>query len=129
MPDGTVHLADRRGRGGPVVEFGEAESPVRAEIFREHLVDGRCWQGRRRLLQLGQRRAVGAGDLRRQRSLEDRECLPELERSALELAENPEDLLRGPLLQLLRDDLSRPAAEPLAQAERGAAGHSHRQGG
>src|SRR5580658_8777742 len=71
---------------------------------------------------------VRAGDLRGQRRLEDGQRLAELERPALELAQDPEDLLGGALLDFLRDDLGRSPAQALAEPERGAADQAHRQG-
>ena len=103
--------------------------PVRPEVGGQDLVHGAGGQRRRGLLELGQGGAVRAGDLRRQRRLEDGQGLAELERPALELAQDPEDLLGGALLDLLGDDLGRPAAEPLAEPERGPARQAHRQGG
>jgi hypothetical protein len=86
--------------------------PVVPEVGGEHPVHRGGRQRRRGLLQPGQRRPVGAGQLGRQRRLEDRQRLAELHRPALELAEHPEDLVGGALLDLLRDDLRRLAPDP-----------------
>ena len=112
---------------GRVVELAEALPPARAELVGEHLVHGRRGQRRGRLLQLGQRRPVGAGDLLGQRRLEDRQRLAELHRAALELAEHAEQVLGGALLHLGGDDLGGQAGDPLAEPERGAPGEAQRQ--
>ena len=128
-PGGAVHLADGGGRGRAVVEVGEVVPPVGSEVGYEHPVHGSGGQRRRGFLKPGQRGPVGPGDLGGQRCLEDRQGLPELQRTALQLAEDLEDLLCGPLLDLLRHDLGRASAEALAKAERGPAGQTNRQGG
>jgi hypothetical protein len=46
-PAGAVHLPDRGGGGGLVVELGERLAPVRAEIFGEDTVHGAGGQRRR----------------------------------------------------------------------------------
>ena len=68
--------------------------------------------------------AVRAGDVVGQHRLEQAQRLPELHRPALELAEHLEQLLRGPLLQLLADLLGGRAADPSAEAEGRAARRS-----
>src|SRR5204862_3757776 len=78
----------------------------------------------RGLLQPGQRGAVRRGKLFRQRGFEDGHRLAELHRAALELPEDAEDLLSGALLDLGGDQLSRAAAQPLAETERRAAGEA-----
>ena len=128
-PDRLVHLPDGRGGGGRVVEGVERRPPVIPEVGGEHPVHRGGRQRRRGLLQLGQRRPVGAGQLGRQRRLEDRQRLAELHRPALELAEHPEDLVRGALLDLLSDDLRRLAPDPPGYPERGPAGEAERQPG
>ena len=119
VPHAPVHLADRGCGRRLVVELGEAGPPVLAHVAREHLVNSPGRQRRRGFLQPGQGIPVRAGDLRRQRSLEYRQRLPELHRAALELAKNPEDLLRCPPLNFLGDQLGWPAAQPLAGSQRG----------
>ena len=57
------------------------------------------------------------------------DSLPELQRAALQLAEDPEDLLGGPLLDLVGDDFGRTPAQPLAKPPRGPAGQADRQCG
>ena len=121
-PGRAVHLADA-GRGRRlVVELLEPLPPGAAELLGEHRVHGAHRHRRRRLLQLGQRLAVGRGDLLGHRRLEDRQRLAELHRPALELPEHREQLLGGALLQLGGDGVGGPAGEPLAQAQRGAPG-------
>jgi hypothetical protein len=129
VPGGAVHLADGGGGGRAVVEIGEIVPPVRAEVGHEHPVHGCGRQRRRGFLELGQGGPIGPGDLGGQRRLKDRQGLPELERAALELTEDPEDLLRGSLLDLLRHDLGRSPAEPFPEAERRPSGQTDRQGG
>ena len=129
LPDRAVYLADGRRRPGRVVELRERLPPGRAEVPGEDLVHGPRGQRRGRLLQLGQRGPVRAGDLRRQGRLENGQRLAELHRSALELAQDAENLLGGALLDLGGDDLGRPATEPLAQAERGPASQAGGEGG
>jgi hypothetical protein len=123
-----VNLADRCGGGRLVVELGELRPPVLAETFGEHLVHRGRRQRGGRLLEFGQRGAVRAGDLGRQRCLEDRQHLAHLHGAALELAEHLEQLLRGALLDLEGDHLGGPADRPLPHSESGAAGESERQG-
>ena len=81
-----------------------------AELAGQHPVHGAGRQRRRRLLQPGERLAVGAGEVLGQGRLEDRHGLAELHRPALELAEHLEQLLGGARLHLGGDDLGRPAA-------------------
>jgi hypothetical protein len=88
---------------------------------------GRKWW--RRLLQPGQRRPVRPSELGWQGGLKYRECLADLQRAALELSKHAEDLLGGSLLDLLRDNLGRTAADSLAQPDHGTASQSGWQGG
>ena len=81
----------------------------------QHPVHGARGQRRRGFLELGQRRPVRPGDFRRQRGLEDGQRLPELHRPALELSQDPEDLLGRPLLDLGGDQFGGPAADALAE--------------
>ena len=122
----AVHLADAGRRGRLVVERWNALAPRPAELLGEHRVHGAHRHRRRRLLQLGQRLAVGAGDLLGQRGLEDRQRLAELHRPALELAQDGEELLGGALLQLGGDRSAGRPAEPLAEPEGGAPGRPAR---
>jgi hypothetical protein len=124
-----VHLADGGRGGGRVTELGEEVPPVLPELSGQHLVHGAGRQRRRGFLQLGQRGPVRAGDLRRQRRLEDGQRLAQLHGAALELAQDAEDLLGGALLDLLRDDLGRPAADALPHPDGRAARQSDRQPG
>ena len=128
-PDAPVDLADRRGRDGDVVELDEAAPPSRSELLGQHGVDRRRRKRGSAVLQLGQHRAVGRRHLLGERRLEDRQRLAELHRAALELAEDAEQLLGGPGLELRGDDLGRLPADPLPEAPRRAAGHAHGQAG
>ena len=93
LPDRPVHLPDR-GRGRrEVVERPEPLPPARPEVLGQHAVHRAGRHRRRGVLQLGQRRAVGPGQLLGQRGLEDRQGLAELHRPALELAQDLEHLL------------------------------------
>src|SRR5581483_6587611 len=67
------------------------------------------------------------GDLLRESGLEDGERLAELHRAPLQLAEHPEELVGGPLLELGRHHVGRAATEPLAQPEGGPSGDAQRQ--
>src|SRR5262249_43798615 len=69
------------------------------------------------------------GKLRGQRGLEDGQRLPELHRSALEFAQDAEDLLARTLLDLGGDQFGGAPADSLAESERGPAGQSDREGG
>src|SRR5262249_47785239 len=60
---------------------------------------------------------------------EDGQRLAELHGAALEFAENPEDLVGGPLLYLCGHELGRVAAKPLSQAQRGPPRYPNRQRG
>jgi hypothetical protein len=124
-----VHLADGRRGGRGVAELGEVVPPVLAQVGGQHLVHGAGGQRRRGLLQLGQRGPVRPGDLGRQRRLEDGQRLAQLHGAALELAEDPEDLVGGALLYFLGHDLGRPAADPLPDPEGRAARQPDRQPG
>src|SRR3954470_17522903 len=117
LPAGAMHLPDRGGSGGNLAELRERRAPVGAQPFGEHLVHRRRGHRRRGLLQLGQRRAVGTGEVLGQRRLEHRQRLTELHRAALELAEHAEQLLSGARLQLARDKLSGAAADALAEPD------------
>ena len=77
-----------------------------AEVFGEDTVHRAGGQRRGRLLQLGQRCPVEAGELRREGGLEDRQGLPELHRAALELAEHAEDLVGRAVLDLGGNELA-----------------------
>ena len=113
VPDGLVHLADGGRGGGRVAELGKEVPPVLPEFPGQHLVHGARGQRRRGFLEPGQRGPVRPRDLRRQRRLEDGQRLAQLHGAALELAQDAEDLLGRALLDLLRDDLGRPAADTL----------------
>ena len=121
-PGRPVHLPDAGRRGRGVVELAEPLPPGAAELLGEHRVDGAHRHRRRLLLQLHQRLAVGGRDLLGHRGLEHRQRLAELHRPALELAQDGEQLLGRPLLELGGDGVGRPAGQPLAEAERGASG-------
>ena len=129
VPDGPVHLAEGRGGRRLVVELGEAGPPLLPHVAREHLVNSPGRQRRRGFLQPGQGGPVRFGDLRGQRGLEDRQCLPELHRAALELAKDPEDLICCPLLDFPGHQLSWPAAQAPAGSQRGPACVPDRQPG
>ena len=79
------------------------------------------------VLEPGQLVAVGRGQLVGQGRLEDRHRLAELHRAALELTQGAEELLGGALLDLGEHRLGGRAADPLAQAQRGATGVPQRQ--
>src|SRR4051812_27518005 len=100
-----MHLADRRGGSGPVVERLEAVAPVGAQLLGERRVHDTDRQGGGGLLQSCQRSAVRRGEVLRECGFEDGQRLAELHRAALELAEDAEDLLGRALLQLGRDEL------------------------
>ena len=113
VPHRPVHLADRGGRGRGVVEGRElAAASAGPSSSAQHLVHGRGRHRRRGVLQLGQRRAVRAGQLLGQRRLEDRHGLAELHGPALELAEHLEELLGGAGLDLGGDQLGRAGRRP-----------------
>jgi len=78
-------------------------------------------------LQPGQGLAVGGGGVLGQRGLEDRQRLPELHRTALELAQHGEQLLGGAGSQLSVDRLGGLAGDPLAQPYRRTPRHAQRQ--
>ena len=113
VPDRLVDLPDRRRGRGHVVERREQRAPVLAQVGGQHLVHGTGGQRRRGFLQPGQRGPVRPGDLGRQRRLEDRQRLAQLHGAALELAQDPEDLVGRAPLDLLGHDLGGPAADPL----------------
>ena len=98
------------------------------QILGQHPVHGAGGQRRRGFLEPGQRRPVRPGELRRQRGLEDGQRLAELHRAALELPQDPEDLLGRPLLYLGRDQFGGAAAEALSEAQRGASGQPNGEG-
>jgi hypothetical protein len=58
-----VHLADARRGRWDVVEGLEPPAPVGPELLGQHGVHGAGRQGRRRLLQLGERDPVRRGDV------------------------------------------------------------------
>ncbi len=128
VPDGPVDLADRRGRGGLVVELGELVAPVRAQVLGQHPLHGAGWQRWRGFLEPGQRRPVRPGELRRQRGLEDGKRLAELHGAALELPQDPEDLLGRALLDLGRDQFGGASADALSEPKRGPAGQPNGEG-
>ena len=128
VPAALVHLADARRRGRAAVHPDELVLPVRAQALRDLVADGLGRHRRRGVLQPGQLFAIGAGDLLGQRRLEHAQRLTELHRPALELAEGPEQLLGGPLLDVGQHRLGRRPAQPLAEPERGAPGVPQRQG-
>jgi hypothetical protein len=127
VPDGPVHLANGRGCRGLVVEAAEPLAPAGAQLLLEHGVHGARGERGCRLLQPGEGLAVGTGEVLGQRRLEHRHRLAELHRPALELAEDPEELLGGAGLHLRGDDLGGPAAEPAPEAPGGPAGIPERQ--
>ena len=128
-PDRPVHLADRCGGSGLVLERPEPGAPAGTELAGEHGMHGAGRQRRRGLLQPGECLAVRTGEVLRQGGLEDRHGLAELHRPALELAEHPEQLLGGAGLDLGRHDLRGSATEPLAQTDRRAPREAQRQTG
>ena len=73
-------------------------------------------------LELRERVSVRPRHLFGEGRLEDAHGLAELHGPALELAEHPEDLLGRRALDLGGHEVSRPPADPLAHAERGASG-------
>ena len=97
--------------------------PLLAQARGDHLRDGAGRHRRGGVLQLRQRGPVRCGQLLRQRRLEHRQRLAELHRAALELTEHAEQLLRRTRLQLARDELRRPTADPLAEADGRATRH------
>src|SRR5690606_28410800 len=102
---------------------------VFAQPLLEYGVDGAGRHRRGRLLELGQRRAIGARDLLRKSRLEDRQGLAELHRAALELAEHLEELLGGALLKLAADKFRGLAHDPLAESPRRPPGEAERERG
>src|SRR4051812_15235769 len=127
VPAGPMHLTDRCGSRRLVAELLERGAPVLPESAGEDLVHRGRRHRRRGLLQLGQRRAVRAGEVFGQRSLEHRQRLAELHRPALELAEDAEQLLSGARLQLARDQLGGSAPDALAEADRPSSCHPQRE--
>ena len=128
LPDGPVHLADARRRGGLVVERLELAPPLLAEVVDQHgvhLLGGQCGG---LLLQLRQGRAVRRCHVLGQGRLEDAHRLADLHRPALELPEDAEHLLGGARLELGRDGFGRGAPDPLADSEGCPAGVPDRQG-
>ncbi len=121
VPAALVHLADARRRGRAAVQPDELVLPVRAEALRDLVADGLGRHRRRGVLQPGELLAVGPGDLLGQRRLEHAQRLAELHRPALELAERPEELLGGPLLDVGQHRLRRRPAQSLAEPERACA--------
>ena len=128
-PHRAVHLADA-GRGGrDLVEGLEAIRPAAAELLVEHAVHRGRRHRRGGLLQLGEGFAVRRGGVLGQCGFEHRQRLPEFHRTALELAEDGEQLLGGPGLQLSGDFVGGAAADPLAETDRGAPGDAEGQRG
>ena len=114
---------------GHVVEGRESLAPAPAELLVEHPVhDGRRHR-RSGFLQAGQRLAVRGGGRFGQGGLEHRQRLAELHRSALELAEDGEQLLGGARLQFGLDVGGRSSGDALAEPDGGAAGDAERQRG
>ena len=128
LPDGAVDLADRRGGGRLVIELDELVAPVRAQVLGQHPVHGAGGQRRRGFLELGQRRPVRPREFRGQRGLEDGQRLAELHRAALELPQDPEDLVGRPLLDLGGDQFGGAPADALAEPQRGPAGQPNGEG-
>jgi hypothetical protein len=128
-PLGAVHLSDRGGSRGLVVEVVELATPPRPELLGEDLVHGAGRHRRGGVLELRERRAVGSRELLGEGRLEDRQRLAELHRTALELAEDAEQLVGGASLQLGCHRLGGLAAQALAETEGGAAGDAERQPG
>ncbi len=128
VPAALVHLTDARRRGRSAVHPDELVLPVRAQALRDLVADGLGGHRRRSVLQPGQLFAIGAGDLLGQRRLEHAQRLTELHRPALELAEGPEELLGGALLDVGQHRLRGRPAQPFAEPERGAPGVPQRQG-
>ena len=124
-----MHLADARGRGGPVIEGFEPPPPVRSELGGQHHVDRTSRQRRCGLLQFRQRRPVRTGDLLGQRGLQNREGLAEFHGAALELAQDLEELRGRTLLQLRGDEFCGPPADPLPDTPGGATRHAERERG
>jgi len=73
-----------------------------------------------------QRVAVGPRQLRGHSGFEHRQCLAELHRTALQLAQGPEELLRRALLDLRHHQVGVLAAESFAEPERVAPGDNTR---
>jgi hypothetical protein len=117
-----VHLPDARRGGRGIVEVAEPLPPGAAQLLGQHRVHGAGRHRRCLFLQLHQRLAVGRRHLLGHRRLEHRQRLAELHGAALELPQDGEQLLRRALLQLGGDSIGRAAGEPLAEAERRAAG-------
>ena len=129
VPDRPVDLPDgRRGRGD-VVEGNKAVPPGVAQLPGQDLVHGPGGQRGRGLLQPGQRGPVRPGELRRQRRLEDRQRLAQLHGAALELTQDPEDLVGGAPLDLLGHELGGPAADPFPDPQCRPARQADRQPG
>ncbi len=129
VPHRPVHLPDRGGCRGLVLEFQEQLPPLLAEPLRQYRVDRGARQGRGGLLQFGQGRPVGTCDLFRQGGLEDRQGLPQFHGPALQLAQHLEELIGGALLHFAGDQLRGLPADALAKAPRGTAGEPQRQRG
>ena len=83
-----MHLGERGGGDGTLVEAGQQVAPARPEVGDQHRLDLGERQGRRGGLQPGQRLAPGGLGVLRQDGLDGRQQLPGLERAALEPAEH-----------------------------------------
>lgn len=129
VPHRPVHLADRGGGRRLLLELQEQLTPLLTEPLRQHLVHRAGRHRRGSLLELGERRPIGARHLLGQRGLEDGQSLPELHGPALELAEHLEELVRRALLELPAHHLRGLAADPLAQTPGGTAGEAQWQRG
>ncbi len=129
VPHRPVHLPDA-GRGHRcVVKRIEPGAPLGAQLPVEHAVHLRRRQRRGVLLQLGQRLAVGLAELLGHRGLHHRQCLADLHRAALELAEDGEQLIGGLLHQLGVDLVARLPGQSLSEAQRGPARKADRNAG
>ena len=91
---------------------------------RVHPLDRHGW---RCLLELGEGGPVGAGELLGHGRLHDRQGLPELHGSTLELTEHGEELLGGAGLELGGDRLGRCAPDATSEAHGGAPGMAQGQ--
>ncbi len=129
LPPGPVHLADGGGGGGGAVQPDDLLAPVGTEGVLEDLADGLRRHRGGGVLERGEVLAVRRRDVLREGGLEHRQALAELHRAALELAEGAEQLLGRALLDLAQHRLGRLAPQPLAHAERLAAGVPQGQGG
>src|SRR5581483_12038651 len=99
------------------------------ELFGEDPVHVAGRHRRGGALQLGQGLAVGPGELRRDRRLEDAQRLAELHRAALELAEHGEQLLSALGRHLGGDLLAVASGEALTPPADRATGDTEREAG